>query len=122
MIARYGSEKDLILFLNNDAELVSPDCLQTMAMQLLADRRCGFVGIKLDYPNGQGVQHGGVQLHEYATSHGYSQLIHAVEPRHFVSEERISFGVTFALTMTPPRSSSTSWVGGGPLAQCLRRR
>jgi GT2 family glycosyltransferase len=100
VIAQYGSAKDLVLFLNNDAELVTPDCLQTMAMQLLADERCGFVGIRLDYPDGQGVQHGGVQPHEYATTHGYSQIIHAVEPRQFISDERISFGVTFACAMT----------------------
>jgi GT2 family glycosyltransferase len=100
IVAREGRQKDLLLFLNNDAELVSPDCLQTMALQLLADERCGFAGIKLDYPEGQGVQHGGVQVHDHATSHGYAQIIHANEPRQFIHEDRISFGVTFACAMT----------------------
>jgi GT2 family glycosyltransferase len=100
VVAREAGQKDLLLFLNNDAELVSPDCLQTMALQLLADDRCGFVGIKLEYPEGQGVQHGGVQVHDHATTHGYAQIIHANDPRQFINDDRISFGVTFACAMT----------------------
>ena len=51
-IARFGHDRDLFLFLNNDVELSTPQALQVMAMQLLADRGIGFVGIKLYYPGG----------------------------------------------------------------------
>ena len=55
-----GRDRDLVLFLNNDVELSTPETLQTMAMQLLADRPLAFVGIKLYYPDGKEVQHGGI--------------------------------------------------------------
>jgi GT2 family glycosyltransferase len=99
-ISRFGADRDLILFLNNDVELKSPDGLQTMAMQLLADERCGFVGIKLLYPDGQEVQHGGVKVTEHLIGSGYNVVDHARRACDFVSDEHIVFGVTFACAMT----------------------
>ena len=49
-VARFGGNRDLVLLLNNDVELSMPQTLQTMAMQLLADRTIGFLGLKLFYP------------------------------------------------------------------------
>ena len=70
-IARFGHERDLFLFLNNDVELSTPQTLQVMAMQLLADRGIGFVGIKLYYPGGNEIQHGGVRFVEHVHGSGY---------------------------------------------------
>ncbi|CAN5852261.1 hypothetical protein BH23PLA1_BH23PLA1_02350 [soil metagenome] len=96
---RFGENRDLLLFLNNDVELKSADSLQTMAMQALADRTCGFVGIKLLYPDGQEVQHGGVRIAEGTYGAGYYVVDHPRGPEDFVDDEHVSFGVTFACAM-----------------------
>ncbi len=99
-IARFGHDRDLFLFLNNDVELSTPQTLQVMAMQLLADRGTGFVGIKLYYPGGNEIQHGGVRLLEHVHGSGYHQLAHAKSHAEFVDVERVSQCVTFACAMT----------------------
>ena len=99
-IARFGHDRDLFLFLNNDVELSTPQTLQVMAMQLLADRGIGFVGIKLYYPGGNEIQHGGVRIVEHVHGSGYHQLVHAKSHAEFVDAERISLCVTFACAMT----------------------
>ena len=76
-IARFGHDRDLFLFLNNDVELSTPQTLQVMAMQLLADRGIGFVGIKLYYPGGNEIQHGGLRFVEHVEGTGYPSLTHA---------------------------------------------
>jgi GT2 family glycosyltransferase len=98
-VARYGSSRDLLLFLNNDVELVSPDCLQTLAMHLLATPECAFAGIRLNFPDGQGIQHGGITIHETALTLGCYPFLHATEITDYVAEERAVFGVTFACAM-----------------------
>ncbi len=110
VVRRFGEESDLILFLNNDVELISTDCLQTMAMQLVADDRCGVVGIRLMYPDGQGVQHGGVKVTHHLIGSGYYVIGHSHEAREFVFDERIVFGVTFACAMI--RRSLFGLLGG----------
>ena len=99
-IARFGHERDLFLFLNNDVELSTPQTLQVMAMQLLADRGIGFVGIKLYYPGGNEVQHGGVRFVEHVHGSGYHLLAHAKSITEFVDADRVSLCVTFACAMT----------------------
>ena len=98
-IRRHGEGRDLLLFLNNDVELGSPDCLQTMAMQALADPSCAFVGIRLLYPDGRDVQHGGVRITEVVAGSGYTFVDHSKSSSQFVEDERIAFGVTFACAM-----------------------
>ncbi|QEH32816.1 Putative glycosyltransferase EpsH [Aquisphaera giovannonii] len=99
-VARFGGDRDLILFLNNDVELSTPQALQVMAMQLLACPDAGFVGIKLNYPGGRGVQHGGVRFVEHMLGSGYPQLVHANSPQEFVDADRVALCVTFACAMT----------------------
>ena len=111
MIGRTGSGRDLLLFLNNDVELISRDCLQVMAMQLRADESCGFVGIRLVYPEDGRVQHGGIQVaDEPLYVCGYHRLDHAKGREDFVADERIALGVTFACAMT--RSATFDALGG----------
>jgi GT2 family glycosyltransferase len=99
-IGKFGRDRDLILFLNNDVELSTPEALQVMAMQLLADPRAGFVGIKLLYPGGDEVQHGGVRLFEETYGAGYYRFAHSRQPCEFVDAEHVSLCVTFACAMT----------------------
>jgi GT2 family glycosyltransferase len=98
-VARYGGLRDLLLFLNNDVELISPDCLQTLAMHLLATPQSAFAGIRLHYPGGEGIQHGGIKIHETALTCGCYPFLHATELTDYVAEERVVFGVTFACAM-----------------------
>ena len=99
-IARFGHDRDLFLFLNNDVELSTPQTLQVMAMQILADRGIGFVGIKLYYPGGYEIQHGGLRFVEHVEGTGYPSLTHAKSASDFVDAERVSLCVTFACAMT----------------------
>jgi GT2 family glycosyltransferase len=99
-IGGFGRDRDLILFLNNDVELLTPEALQVMAMQLLADPQAGFVGIKLLYPGGEEVQHGGVRIFEDTYGAGYYRFAHVHQAGEFVDAERVSLCVTFACAMT----------------------
>lgn len=54
------SQADILLFLNNDTEVIHHDWLQHMAANALRPE-VGAVGAKLLYPNGR-VQHGGIIL------------------------------------------------------------
>ena len=127
-VARLGCDRDLILLLNNDVELSTPLTLQTMATQLLADRTIGFIGIKLYYPGGEEIQHGGIRISEYICGSGFNHVIHGLTPSEFVDAERISLGVTFACAMT--RRETFETLGGleeiylpsafGDVDMCLR--
>ena len=48
-IRQFGEDRELILFLNNDVVLTTPQCLQVMSMTLLSHPWAGMVGIKLYY-------------------------------------------------------------------------
>lgn len=65
-----GSHGDLLLFLNDDTEVISPDWLERMAgfAQLT---HVGAVGAKLLYPGGQEVQHAGVVNLEEGPGHAF---------------------------------------------------
>ena len=105
-----GKESDLFLFLNNDVVLRSPQCLQTMSMELLANPTAGFVGIKLYYADGSEIQHGGVRFVEEICGAGYYRISHSQYGSEFVDAERISLGVTFACAMT--RRDTYEHLGG----------
>ena len=97
---RFGRSKDLILFMNNDTEILSVDCFQTMAMQALSDAKCGAIGIRLLYPDDGTVQHGGIKICDNRLSVCGSHAVdHARNAEEYVNDERISFGVTFAVAM-----------------------
>jgi hypothetical protein len=98
-VDRHGKDRDLLLFLNNDVELISSDCLQTLAMHLLGNQECAFAGIRLEYPEDGGIQHGGIKIHESNLTCGCPSFLHAGEVTDYVREERVVFGVTFACAM-----------------------
>src|SRR5262249_505862 len=99
-VGRSGRDRDLVLLLHNDVVRSTPECPQTMAMQLLADPTSGFVGMKLYSPDGKVVQHGGIRVGDYVCGSGYYELCHCETPAEFVDAERVSLGVTFACAMT----------------------
>ena len=99
VIADRGGDRDLLLFLNNDVELVSSDCFQTLAMHLLAVSGSAFAGIRLEFPDGGGIQHGGIKIDESRLTCGCYPFLHASEPTDYVYEERAVFAVTFACAM-----------------------
>jgi GT2 family glycosyltransferase len=106
----HAQGSDLLLFLNNDVELHSPDCLETLAGHLLRDPACGFAGVRLLYPGGQVVQHGGVRVCESFGGSGYYGIGHARGREEFVGDEHVVLGVTFACAMA--RHSTFEALGG----------
>jgi GT2 family glycosyltransferase len=97
---KFGRNKDLLLLLNNDTEILSVDCFQTMAMQVLADEKCGIVGMRLLYPDDGAVQHGGMKIWDDYLSHtGCYRIDHSRSIEEYVNDERVAFGVTFAVAM-----------------------
>ncbi len=110
-VAGHARDRDLVLFLNNDVELVSEDCLQTMAMHLVVEASCGFVGIRLLYPGGPAVQHGGIKVCDGPTYIcGFHSLGHSSGIEEYVNDERVAMGITFACAMT--RRSTFETLGG----------
>lgn len=74
-----GAERstgDILLFLNDDIEIVQPDWLEEMVRQVLQDD-VGTVGCLLLYPNGA-IQHGGVFLVDHGG--GARHLFHKQLP------------------------------------------
>lgn len=107
--ARAG-DCDLLLFLNNDVELVSSDVLEALAGHLLRDASCGFAGVRLLYPWRGQVQHGGVAVVDSFTGSGYYSVGHLREEREFVGDEHVVMAVTFACAMT--RRATFDALGG----------
>lgn len=111
-VRAHAADRDLLLFLNNDVELVAPDCLEVLAAHLLREPGCGFVGLRLQYPEhpesgrrGAGaVQHGGVVVCDSFTGSGYYSVGHARDAREFVRDEHVAMAVTFACAMTRRRT------------------
>ncbi len=105
---------ELVLLMNNDVELLSPECLEVMAAHLLTDERAAFVGIKLlygeDAPGRPEVQHGGIEVVGDFAGSGYFPIGHARTEAEFVHDERIVLGVTFACAMT--RRATWESLGG----------
>ncbi len=97
---KFGRDKDLLLLLNNDTEIFSVDCFQTMAMQALADEKCGIVGMRLLYPDDGAIQHGGFKIWDNRLAVcGCHEIDHSRTAEEYVNDERIAFGVTFAVVM-----------------------
>ena len=70
---------DMLLFLNDDVEVVGSDWLEAMSRKA-AEPYVGAVGLKLYYPGGDNIQHAGVvnlpvgpdhKLHGFSDSQGY---------------------------------------------------
>lgn len=109
-VARFGREKDLVLFLDHDIELKSPEALQTMAMQLLADPNCGVVGLRLMGPEPLSFRHAGVRIHETADGSGYGRVGPVRQPREFICDEHVVLAVSLACAMT--RRETFDTLGG----------
>ncbi len=95
-VRAHGQEADLLLLMNNDLELRDPETLATMVTSVLAEPESGFVGIRLMYPDGRSVQHGGLRVLETMAGSGYHAFGHALEPRESIFSDHPCLGVTFA--------------------------
>lgn len=106
--ADHHGNADFLVFLNNDVELVSPNALAVMAAEMQRDQSLGVCGLRLDYPEGRGLQHGGMGLRA-----GPARLLaprHLDGPREFVHDEHKVFAVTFACAMV--RRAPFEAIGG----------
>jgi glycosyltransferase involved in cell wall biosynthesis len=97
---RFSNKSDTVLFLNNDVEILSTNAISVMAAHLRAHQECAFVGIRLMYPEGNELQHGGIRVVRGTHGSGYVNIGHATHESEFVYDERVSMGVTFACAMT----------------------
>lgn len=94
---------DILLFLNNDTEIIEPDWLQRMAQWFAIDG-IGAIGPKLLYPNGI-IQHAGIVV----GMHGLADNLFALSEEHtntpFGSDDwyRNYLAVTGACLMVPKR-------------------
>lgn len=72
------SAADVVVLMNNDIEVISPDWLQEMVSHVIRPE-VGCVGAKLYYPNGR-IQHAGVILGIHGVAgHGFRLADHASE-------------------------------------------
>jgi GT2 family glycosyltransferase len=99
---------EFLVFLNNDVELQSPNALAVMAAELQHRPEIAVCGLRLEYPGGKGLQHGGMGLR--ADPARLLAPRHLNGPRDFVHDEHKVFAVTFACAMV--RRTAFEQVGG----------
>lgn len=99
-VSRFAAGMDLVMTLHQDIELRSPEAIQTLAMQLLADPGCGVVGMKLVGPDGRTVRHAGMRIFETADGSGYGRVGPVTHGREFVNDEHVILAVSLACAMT----------------------
>lgn len=77
------ADSELILFLNNDTEVINPFWLVNMVGTLSLHKKIGSVGARLIYADGR-IQHAGVTLglHDFTAGHS-NKLIYYKEPGHW---------------------------------------
>ncbi|HEX2910731.1 MAG TPA: glycosyltransferase family 2 protein [Chloroflexia bacterium] len=105
-----GVASDVVVFLNNDTEVISPDWLQAM-LEYIIDPGVGAVGAKLLYPDRR-VQHAGVVVGLQGVADHIMKGISAEESGYFGFAKTIRnvSAVTAACLMT--RTSLFRGVGG----------
>ncbi len=83
--ARHATQDDLLLFLNNDTQVLAADWLARMA-QWFERKGVGIVGAKLLYPDGK-IQHGGVIVGLSGMASHAFQLAEESITTHFGSDD-----------------------------------
>jgi hypothetical protein len=106
--AAQADQADFLVFLNNDVELQSPNALAAMAAEMQHRPEIAVCGLRLEYPAGKGLQHGGMGL--TATPSRLLAPRHLHGPRDFTHDEHAVFAVTFACAMV--RRPAFAQVGG----------
>lgn len=80
-LAASRASGDILGFINNDVELISPEWLET-AVSLLARPEVGAVGARLRFANGM-IQHGGVVMGTGGLAENAFQQVHVDDPGYF---------------------------------------
>ncbi len=108
LLARH--DDDLVLFLDGDVELRSPDALRCLALHLLTDQQCGLVGLRLMASDGTTVVHGGLRAWPRRVGAGHFAINGRAGARDFPYDEHSCFGVSLACAMA--RQSEARRLGG----------
>ena len=96
----YGSSATHILHLNNDVELTDPATLATMISNLAYDPEIAFCGIRLNYPNGTSIQHGGIKFGLEMRGGPLFRTTHMAGYEDFAMDDHVATAVTFACAMS----------------------
>ncbi len=96
---RFGRDATHVLFLNNDVEMTDPQTLSIMISNLVYDPKIGFCGIRLDYPMGGGIQHGGIKFGLEMRGGPLFRTTHMTSFEEFVFDDHVVTAVTFACAM-----------------------
>jgi GT2 family glycosyltransferase len=108
--ARICASVDFLMLLNNDVELSSEAALEVMAGELERHADTAFVGLKLLYPGGTVVQHGGIRITAATEGLGFHRAEHIVDDDELIADEHVVAAVTFAGAMC--RSAVWRELGG----------
>ena len=99
-VTKYSDVDDLLFFLNNDVDLISPEVIETLASEIEANEKVGFAGIRLDFPGQQNIQHGGIGFLPRFVGPGLPTIGHGNDRlQHFPEFQCVKTGVTFAAAM-----------------------
>jgi len=110
-IAMKYVETELVLFLNNDTEILDPAWLKEMVNIINMDSRIGAVGAKLLYPTGK-VQHAGVMTsHTLGASHVHRHLPENADGYMYSNKTLRNYSAVTAACMLT-RKSAFKEVGG----------
>ena len=98
-VSNFSEGNDLILVLRHDHELQSPDAIQTLAMQLIADPSSGVLGLKITATDHRHVRHAGIKLFESTDGSGYPMAGVVRHFRDYVNDEHLILGVSLSCAM-----------------------
>ncbi len=95
-IQKHAGLADIVGFLNNDVEFLTPSAIEQIIAELVFNKNLGFVGMRLWYPSKMETQHAGIKFGPERIGAGYLRPTHIQTDQDFASDEHCVAAVTFA--------------------------
>jgi O-antigen biosynthesis protein len=111
----FGKSFDYVLFLNNDVELLNPSTVFSMLNVLHVEPKIAHCSIRLNFPDTQILEYGGIEFHPTLIGSGYFYVRHLDDSSDFSFDEHVVLLSGFACCMI----KRDAWTEVGPINEDL---